>query len=254
MVSVVSEVLHMGVLPQLEVESEQDIVEVVQALEKAGVPCIKLSSKSMPLVEKINLQVPSVIIGIDAVTDVEQAQMFLSSGAKFLIADNLPEEVKEWAKDAEIPVLFEKDLPGGIFTVAQNLVESKQWSAISKLLKQAVFTMLDFNLKHVGINSKNEEESNKTASAFESIFGLAKEDRGGAYFAGDVIEIMKKPFYGTHGHIAISTPFAGCAAYHLEQMGIKLNWQSAGYTPEGNLRVVYLQEEIGGFAVHILQR
>ena len=65
---------------------------------------------------------------------------------------------------------------------------------------------------------------------------------------------MKKPFYGHNGHIAISSRSAESAAYYLEHAGVKLNWQSAGYNPDGRLRVVYLQDEIGGFAVHILQR
>ena len=114
--------------------------------------------------------------------------------------------------------------------------------------------MLAFDLRHVGINCTDEAQSSSVADTFEQIFGFPKEDRGGAYFAGEIIEVMKKPFYGTHGHIAISTPCAGCAAYHLEHAGVKFNWKSAGYNPDGKLRVVYLQEEIGGFAVHILQR
>ena len=128
-----------------------------------------------------------------------------------------------------------------------NIINKKQ--RIPVLLK-----FLDFNLRHVGINSKDEAESSATASSFEWIFGFPKEDRGGAYFAGDIIEVMKKPFYGCHGHIAISTANAACAARYLESRGVKLNWASAGYNPDGHLRVVYLQDEIGGFAVHILQK
>ena len=65
---------------------------------------------------------------------------------------------------------------------------------------------------------------------------------------------MKKPFYGTKGHIAIATNSADRAAYRLEKAGVKLNWDSAGYNADGSLRVVYLQDEVGGFALHILQK
>lgn len=115
-------------------------------------------------------------------------------------------------------------------------------------------TMLDFDLRHVGINSADEAESSRTADAFERFFGFPKTDRGGAYFAGEIIEVMKKPFYGTHGHIAITTRAPERAVHYLQHAGARFNWDSAGYNPDGALRVVYLQDEIGGFAVHILKK
>lgn len=143
---------------------------------------------------------------------------------------------------------------GGSWMVKKELVAAKKFDEITRLTKEAVATMLGFELRHVGINCADENESSKTADAFEKLFGFAKEDRGGAYFAGDIIEVMKKPFYGEKGHIAIATNSVARAAYHLEKAGVKLNWDSAGYNPDGTLRVVYLQEEVGGFALHLLQK
>lgn len=120
--------------------------------------------------------------------------------------------------------------------------------------KDAVLKMLAFELRHVGINTPDAQTADETAGTFEKLFGFKKEDRGGAYFAADYIEVMKKMFYGTHGHIAVSTANADRAAYHLQRQGTRFNWNSAGYNPDGRLRVVYLQDEIGGFAVHILQK
>ena len=78
--------------------------------------------------------------------------------------------------------------------------------------------------------------------------------RGGAYFSGEVVEVMKKKFYGRNGHIAVSTNDAARAAHYLQKQGAQFNWDSAGYNEDGSLRVVYLAKEIGGFAVHILQK
>lgn len=130
----------------------------------------------------------------------------------------------------------------------------KDTAACGVYVRQAIQHMLGFDLRHVGINCPDENASNQTAGIFEQFFGFPKTDRGGAYFAGEVIEVMKKPFYGTHGHIAISTYAPERAAYYLQQAGAKFNWDSAGYNPDGALRVVYLQDEIGGFAVHILKK
>lgn len=143
---------------------------------------------------------------------------------------------------------------GGSWMVSKDLLKQKNWAEVTRLCKEAVDLMLGFELRHVGINCADEKESSATADVFEKLFGFAKQDRGGAYFAAEAIEIMKKPFYGTKGHIAIATNSAVRAAYRLEKAGVKLNWDSAGYNADGSLRVVYLQEEVGGFALHILQK
>lgn len=143
---------------------------------------------------------------------------------------------------------------GGSWMVNKDLVKAGKFDEITRLTKQAVSVMLGFELRHVGINCTDERQSSEVADAFEHLFGFTKEDRGGAYFAADFIEVMKKPFYGAHGHIAVATNSAKRAAYHLEKAGVELNWDSAGYNSDGSLRVVYLKNEIGGFAVHILQK
>ena len=149
-----------------------------------------------------------------------------------------------------LPVISPEMIPGGVF----ELSPIADFSVLCRELKKRIYQYLNFNLRHVGINSRDEQESCRTVETFEALFGFPKEDRGGAYFAGEIIEVMKMPFYGTHGHIALSTENAPAAAHYLEQAGVSFNWKSAGYNPDGRLRVVYLQEEIGGFAVHILQK
>ncbi len=138
--------------------------------------------------------------------------------------------------------------------IVNNPPAEQDAAVITRRAKEAVLKMLAFELRHVGINTPDAQTADETAGAFEKLFGFKKEDRGGAYFAADYIEVMKKQFYGTHGHIAVAAAHADRAAYQLERAGARFNWDSAGYNPDGRLRVVYLQDEIGGFAVHILQK
>ncbi len=159
------------------------------------------------------------------------------------------------AKNLNTYLSFKKIIAcGGSWMVSKDLLKAKNWAEVTRLSKEAVSLMLGFELRHVGINCADEKESSATADIFQKLFGFTKEDRGGAYFAADFIEVMKKPFYGTKGHIAIATNSAERAAYRLEKAGVKLNWDSAGYNADGSLRVVYLQDEVGGFALHILQK
>ncbi|MBR2865741.1 MAG: bifunctional 4-hydroxy-2-oxoglutarate aldolase/2-dehydro-3-deoxy-phosphogluconate aldolase [Elusimicrobiaceae bacterium] len=159
------------------------------------------------------------------------------------------------AKNLNSYLSFKKVIAcGGSWMVSQELIKSGNFAEITRLSKEAVAVMLGFELRHVGINCADEKESCGVADQFENLFGFTKEDRGGAYFAGEFIEVMKKPFYGEKGHIAIATHYPERAAYHLEKAGVEINWDSAGYQPDGSLRVVYLKNEVGGFAVHILQK
>lgn len=232
------ELKNRGILPVVSLENAADALPLADALGYAGVMCAEFSygPVACEAVKLLASEKPQFVSCVR--TDVrEDAQKALAAGAKAVTGE-------------DVSALF----PGGRVEIDAELLRQKDWPLLTAQINRALLAYLDFNLRHVGINSKDEEESSATASAFERIFGFPKEDRGGAYFAGDIIEVMKKPFYGTHGHIAISTADAGCAARYLEACGVKFNWASAGYNPDGRLRVVYLQDEIGGFAVHILQK
>lgn len=229
---------NMGILPVVLLENAADALPLADALIYAGVPCAEFlpAAEIYEALGRLAAERPQFASFVRADAP-EEAQKALAAGAKGVTGD-------------DVSALF----PGGRVEVDAELLRQKDWPLVTGQINRALLAYLDFNLRHVGINSKDEEESSATASAFERIFGFPKEDRGGAFFAGDIIEVMKKPFYGTHGHIAISTADAGCAARYLESCGVKFNWASAGYNPDGRLRVVYLQDELGGFAVHILQK
>jgi len=236
---------NVGLLPSVRLDAAQDVLPLVDALTRAGAPCAEFTfnAAAREAFTLLAAQKPEFLAGA-RVGARSEAAAALEAGATFVTGET---------SSAEESVRAE-DLPGGRVEIPAELVKQKNWAEITRLVNGAFLKLLDFNLRHVGINSKNEAESDATCSSFERIFGLPKEDRGGAYFAGDIIEVMKKPFYGAHGHIAISTAHADLAARYLQTRGVKLNWDSAGYNPDGRLRVVYLQDEIGGFAVHILQK
>ncbi|MBR4224149.1 MAG: keto-hydroxyglutarate-aldolase/keto-deoxy-phosphogluconate aldolase, partial [Oscillospiraceae bacterium] len=73
-------------------------------------------------------------------------------------------------------------------------------------------------------------------------------------FAGKGIELMKSPYLGTHGHIAIGTNFIDRAVYHLEMQGAKFDYDTAKYDAKGKLKAIYLTGEFSGFAIHLVQR
>ena len=65
---------------------------------------------------------------------------------------------------------------------------------------------------------------------------------------------MIEPIKGARGHIALSTNYVDRAAYHLERRGMKFDLSTAKYDAAGNMTFVYAENEILGFAIHLLKK
>ena len=142
---------------------------------------------------------------------------------------------------------------GGSWMVSSDLINGGQFDEIKRLTREAVNTMLGFEIKHVGINAKSEEEADGVATSFERLFGFTKKVGNSSIFAGTAIEVMKTPYLGAMGHISIQTNYVERAVNHMELQGFEFNKESAKYK-DGKLMAIYLKDEIGGFAVHLVGR
>ncbi len=143
---------------------------------------------------------------------------------------------------------------GGSWMVKGELINEKKFDEITKLTKEAVHTMLGFDLKHVGINTKSKEDGIAVATAFDSIFGFETKTGESSAFAGKPIEAMYMMGAGTNGHLAISTNSVPRAYSYLKRMGVEFLEETKKYDDKGNLKFVYLKDEIGGFAVHLITK
>ncbi len=143
---------------------------------------------------------------------------------------------------------------GGSWMVKKDLVAAGKFDEIEALTREAVVKMLGFELRHIGINASSEDEASSIADSFESMFGFAKKVGGSSVFAGTAIEAMKQPYLGKNGHIAIGTNYMDRAIYHLEKKGVKFDMSTAKKDDKGKIKAVYLQDEFGGFAVHLVQK
>jgi 2-dehydro-3-deoxyphosphogluconate aldolase/(4S)-4-hydroxy-2-oxoglutarate aldolase len=143
---------------------------------------------------------------------------------------------------------------GGSWMVNKELLRNNNYEVVTKLSREAVSVMLGFEMQHVGVNMSDIASANKIADTFENLFGFKKHERSGSFFAGLGIEIMKKQFLGKNGHIAVRTNNVDRAVYYLKKLKIIFREETAVYDEDGNMRSVYLKEEIGGFAVHLLQK
>ena len=144
---------------------------------------------------------------------------------------------------------------GGSWMVPTSSVDAERWEDITRLTKEAVLTMLGLELRHIGINAESEDQAVKIAERFALLFGSEVKCGNSSVFAGKEIEVMKKPYLGMNGHIAVATnSVERTMRYFEEHLGFTFDEDAAKYDDKKNIKAIYLNEEVGGFAIHLIQK
>ena len=105
----------------------------------------------------------------------------------------------------------------------------------------------------MGINTENNDTAQSVAAAFADAFGFAAKDGNSSVFASSGIEVMKSMYLGAQGHLAVRTNRMDIAIAEMEKKGLTVDMSTAKYKGD-KIMAVYLKDEIGGFAVHLLQK
>lgn len=112
-----------------------------------------------------------------------------------------------------------------------------------------------FAVDHIGINLSNEAEARQVAATFCNLFNLPTgRDGKSSLYVDDTIELLKGPGRGTHGHIAIATNDVAGAKAWFESRGVVFSNESIKRDEHGEMTVIYFQDEIAGFAIHLVRR
>ena len=143
---------------------------------------------------------------------------------------------------------------GGSWMVSGELINAGEFDKIQAMTREAVQTMLGFEVVHMGINTQNEQEALQVADMFGFVFGFAKKDGPISFFAGPQIEVMKSPYLGKKGHIAIGTNYLDRAMNYLTSHGVEFDEEHKLLDENGQMKGIYLKKEIGGFAVHLVRK
>ena len=98
------------------------------------------------------------------------------------------------------------------------------------------------------------DAAEKVAKTISAVFGMEYKAGNSSDFAGKSVECMKSEGPGKNGHIAIGTNCIERAVYHLGRVGIEFDELSRKYDKAGKLKAIYLKDEIGGFAFHLMGR
>ncbi|MCI8359714.1 MAG: bifunctional 4-hydroxy-2-oxoglutarate aldolase/2-dehydro-3-deoxy-phosphogluconate aldolase [Clostridiales bacterium] len=141
---------------------------------------------------------------------------------------------------------------GGSWMAPDALIDAGDWAGVEALAQAAVRTMLDLKLAHVGINCPAEQAAD-TARRFSALLGLPADEIPVSYFVGEGVEVMKSMGRGTMGHLAISTADVDRAERYLAAKGFVFDGSSRKVDSLGRTTFLYIKDEIGGFAVHLVR-
>ncbi len=142
---------------------------------------------------------------------------------------------------------------GGSWMVKPDFLSSGNLDRITEITREAVSTMLGFQLAHLGINEENREKALHIANLLSQAFYFTTKEGNSSIFAGSGFEVMKEKYLGEHGHIAIVTNNILRAIFYLKRKGISILPETVKES-DGKLKAVYLDMDVSGFAIHLIQK
>lgn len=111
--------------------------------------------------------------------------------------------------------------------------------------------LFGLRLAHVGINAADEVEAAAIAQLFSCLMGLETRETPVSLFSDTMVEIMKQPGRGERGHIGFHVDDIPAAEKWFAARGFAIDESSRRLLPSGETQLVYFEQPIGGFAIHL---
>ena len=141
---------------------------------------------------------------------------------------------------------------GGSWVCPKADIAAGNFEKITQLCKDSRKALLGFEVAHVGINCADESVCDDVCKDFADAFDFPVKKGNSSNFASTGVEVMKTMFRGANGHIAIRTNKMEPAIAEMERRGFELDMSSV--KDPNNIKAVYFKNEVGGFAVHLVQK
>lgn len=142
---------------------------------------------------------------------------------------------------------------GGGWLANASDIAGGNFEKVTATIKQSIDALLGFELAHIGVNTDSKDTALTIADELNSIFNMGVKNGNSSNFVGSGFEIMNKQGIGENGHIAIKTNNIDRAVYYLEKRGYAVD-MSTLVEKNGKKVAVYLDKQIGGFGIHLLQK
>lgn len=171
-------------------------------------------------------------------------------GVKFMPTGGVnPSNMQEYLRNPNVIAC------GGTWIVPSDLLQAGAYDEIRKLAREAVFHVLNFSFAHVGINVDQVRAGYEAIFRLADTFDLILGNTRSSSYVGHEVEITKQRFQvrTEHGHLGYFTDNLERAIFYLEKKGIEFNYDSIKPWKDKPY-VIYLKEDLAGFAIHIEER
>ena len=280
---------RIGIVPVIAINDAADAVPLAQALIDGGLPCAEVTFRTAAAADAIKNMTeafPDMVVGAGTVLTCEQVDRAVAAGAKFIVSPGLNPTTVKHCQEIGIPVCPGTANPSDIeVALSLGLKTVKFFPAEAagglKYIKSIAAPYVDMKFMPTGgVNEKNlldylsfnkiiccggswmvpgdavkakDWDRIRTLTSSAVLLGWTMKVGNSSIFAGTGIEVMKTPFRGTKGHIGIKTNFIVRAKAYLERQGFEFDESSAN-VKDGQLKAIYLKDEIAGFAIHLVQK
>lgn len=160
-----------------------------------------------------------------------------------------PEKFSEYLREPYVTAV------GTSWIAPQKMLDAGDYDAIRKRAREAMFAVHNFQFCHMGINCDNEKDGYTNLFKLADMFNLVMGDTRSSSYVGREVEITKMPFQvrGPHGHLGYYADNLERAIFYLEKKGIEFDHEHVKPYKDKTY-VIYLKDQIAGFAVHIEER
>lgn len=143
---------------------------------------------------------------------------------------------------------------GGSFMATSDDIEQGKFELITEKCRKCMDISLGFELAHVGINNGSQEDAVKEAQRLAALFRLPIRVGHSSTFVAHSVEFMHMQYFGEKGHIGFFTNSVARALAYYHSQGIRVREDSIKKDMSGKLVSFYIQDEICGFAIHVVCR
>jgi len=141
----------------------------------------------------------------------------------------------------------------GCWNPVMDAAAQGRYDEITEFCSKVRDEALGYEFFHMGVNAPDRDGSLALGETFEDVFGFSLTPTRISHFSSDKIEIMSGNGRGEHGHIGVATNNINMAMADLIKKGYTINMSSAAIL-NGRIKLVYINEPMGGFAIHLTQR
>ena len=135
-----------------------------------------------------------------------------------------------------------------------RVIDCGEVESVKERCRQAVMHALGFELAHIGINNANRDQAVERANALAALFQMPVSVGNTSTYAGTAVEFMHGGIYGTVGHLGFFTSSASRAMAYFKRNGIGIIEESVRRDERGSVWFFYLEPEVFGFALHVMNR